>query len=90
MALTRAALEPLSGDAWACFDPLSSHGMTTALWSGRRVGEVLAATAADQPHLLAKYRRDYQGGVDKYLEEQCRIYGLEGRFAAAAFWRRRR
>ena len=78
-----------AGDAWACFDPLSSHGMTTALWSGRRVGEVLAATTTDQTHLLAKYHEDYQGGVNKYLEEQRRIYGLEERFVRAEFWERR-
>jgi flavin-dependent dehydrogenase len=78
-----------AGDAWACFDPLSSHGMTTALWSGRRVGEVLAAPAADQSHLLVKYRKDYQGGIDNYLAEQRRIYGLEGRFVGAEFWGRR-
>jgi flavin-dependent dehydrogenase len=78
-----------AGDARACFDPLSSHGMTTALWSGRRAGEALAAAPEVQDGLLAKYRQDYQAGIDNYLAEQRRIYGLERRFVGAAFWRRR-
>lgn len=78
-----------AGDAFACFDPLSSHGMTTALWAGRRTGAALAAPEAKIPGLLTDLWGEYQGGVDKYLREQARIYGLERRFGEELFWQRR-
>ena len=73
------------GDAAAAFDPLSSHGLTTALWTGERVG---AALASGDDGALTAYSEAHRRGVEEYRAEHARLYGLERRFDSE-FWRRR-
>ncbi|MBY5933553.1 glycine oxidase maturase GoxB [Tateyamaria omphalii] len=75
------------GDAAAAYDPLSSHGMTTALWS--------AMTAADA--YIARSRRKMQDyadnvarGVQDYLSARSAVYARETRWPDSPFWARRR
>lgn len=77
------------GDAAAAFDPLSSHGMTTALWSAARTAEIVAAwrTGDDQP--LAAYTSSVAQGIERFRKQRAALYARERRFAGEPFWQRR-
>jgi flavin-dependent dehydrogenase len=68
------------GDAAMSFDPISSHGLLTALSTGLAAGETSLP--------------DYQAFVDTTWRAYARMrqacYASEGRWAGAHFWRRRR
>lgn len=78
-----------AGDAATCFDPLSSHGMTTALWSGRRTAESVIALQKGDDSELHSYVESFRKGTRKYLMERQQIYAQEQRFANEEFWQRR-
>lgn len=77
------------GDAAAAFDPLSSHGLTAALWSGRRgaLGAARHASGDDRAH--AAYGCTTARGVDAYCAQRRTMYRSEWRFDGP-FWRRRK
>ena len=78
------------GDAAAAFDPLSSHGMTTALWSGVRVAEaVMPWLAKGEVAALLAYAATVKRGVETFRTERAALYGREQRFADRPFWERR-
>ncbi|MEM8698088.1 MAG: tryptophan 7-halogenase [Pseudomonadota bacterium] len=74
------------GDAGAAFDPLSSHGMTTALWSA--VTAARALVARDRQG-VARYAADLARGVKTFLSERRAIYAQVHRFSTKPFWQRR-
>jgi 2-polyprenyl-6-methoxyphenol hydroxylase-like FAD-dependent oxidoreductase len=78
-----------AGDAAAAFDPLSSHGITLALWSGHRAALAALAALDGRPEPLADYAASVAGGVRAYREQHARIHALVRRFADRPFWRRR-
>ena len=89
-------LEPVAGDGWAAagdaaaaFDPLSSHGLTTALWSGRRAALAAAAAIEGDGNPLARYAEDFQAAIRSVLAARSSVYARERRFAGSGFWRRR-
>ena len=77
------------GDAAAAFDPLSSHGMTTALWSGRSSAKAVAEEIAGTSGRLNAYAASVASGVRNFLEQRARFYSAERRFTRAPYWRRR-
>lgn len=77
------------GDSAAAFDPLSSHGMTTALWAGARAGPVMSAALASDDTALDAYARSVLDGVAGFLAQRRAMYAQERRFADAPFWQRR-
>lgn len=77
------------GDAAAAFDPLSSHGMTTALWAAARMAEVMPAWLGGDPAALERYARAVAEGVAAFRAQRAAIYRRERRFAGDVFWRRR-
>ncbi|OWJ69228.1 glycine oxidase maturase GoxB [Inquilinus limosus] len=77
------------GDAAAAFDPLSSHGMTTALWTAIAAAEAAVASVAGDLAPLARYAAAVAGGVQDFLAARSRLYAAEPRFADHTFWRRR-
>lgn len=79
----------LAGDTAASFDPLSSHGMTTALWSGRKSAEAILGLLASHSEQLIDYQNSLQEGINQYLFDRVRIYNLEQRFKSNIFWQRR-
>lgn len=79
-----------AGDAAAGFDPLSSHGMTTALWTGVAAAEALAAAGGGDPAALPAYAEKVARGVHDFLATRPRIYAQEARWRDRPFWRRRR
>lgn len=74
------------GDASAAFDPLSSHGITTALWSAIQASD--AFIAQDRQKMQA-YADSVAQGVQTYLDARSRIYGQEQRWKDSPFWARR-
>lgn len=78
-----------AGDCAAAFDPLSSHGMTTALWAGARAGSVLSTALEGDDTALEAYARSVLDGVAGFLAQRRAMYAQERRFADAPFWRRR-
>jgi len=78
-----------AGDAVASFDPLSSHGMTTALWSGRKAAEAYLDLTSSSLIKLNNYKKTLHEGIEKYLEEKQNIYAAEQRFSNNKFWNRR-
>lgn len=74
------------GDASAAFDPLSSHGMTTALWSAIQVSD--AYLAQDREKMIG-YSEAVAHGVQDYLQTRTHIYSQEQRWRHSPFWARR-
>lgn len=72
------------GDAALAVDPLSSNGVVFAL----RSAEAAAAALLDADS--TEYADLVENATAQYLGTHPRIYGWEGRFAQADFWRARR
>lgn len=79
-----------AGDAAAAFDPLSSHGLTTALWSGRRAALAAAAAISGDPTPLTQYVATMQHSGRSFLTQQQAVYGKERRWPTLPFWQRRK
>lgn len=77
------------GDAAAAFDPLSSHGMTTALWTGHQAAEAMVRAMDGDRAGLADYAAHVKAGVETFLAQRKSFYGAEQRFADHPFWTRR-
>ncbi|PKR55968.1 glycine oxidase maturase GoxB [Thalassospira marina] len=77
------------GDAAAAFDPLSSHGMTTALWMARQASDAICHAHKGSTDALVAYDAAVKKGVGEFLIQRQKIYRQETRFANAPFWHRR-
>ena len=77
------------GDAAAALDPLSSHGMTTALWTGARGGRAAHAWLNGDGSAVEEYAAEVSRGVERLLAERVDVYRREARFANRPFWKRR-
>lgn len=77
------------GDAAASLDPLSSHGMTTALWTGVRGAKAAQAWLSGDHADVQEYARAVSRGVDCFLTDRVGVYGRETRFTDRPFWSRR-
>ncbi len=78
-----------AGDAIASFDPLSSHGMTTALWSGRKAAKAFKGLKNNSTIELERYHKALYSGIQLYRKEKKQIYAMEKRFSKYLFWKRR-
>ena len=78
------------GDAAAAFDPLSSHGMTTALWTAITASQAAIAMLSGDAEPLGRYAAKVAAGVQEFLVSRTTIYGREARFRDSEFWQRRR
>ena len=79
-----------AGDAALSVDPLSSHGILSALWMGRQVGVAAAAWINGDPKPLEDYRVEVARGASRYLNERKAMYASEQRYPESSFWQRRR
>lgn len=77
------------GDAAVSFDPLSAHGMTTALWAAARVPDLVRAFLKHDYLPLEQYAKAVEQGRQSYLHQRHTIYAQEKRFQSQAFWQRR-
>ena len=71
------------GDAATALDPLSSHGLGNALFTGMRAADAIASGNFD----------DYERAVDKmwnvYVSRRRELYASERRWPSSPFWSRR-
>lgn len=91
-----ARLDRFVGDGWIAagdsalsFDPLSSQGILTALYTGMRAGQALHAQLAGDAAALHAYADRLEAIHRAYEENRSVFYGLEARWADLPFWRRR-
>ena len=79
----------VAGDAAAAFDPLSLHGITSALWSGHRAAQAAIAVLNGDHQKLVEYAESLERGVTGFLQQRASIYAAEERYADRPFWSRR-
>ena len=77
------------GDAALAFDPLSSHGIGSAMTTGYYGACAVAEALGGQPEALAAYADLAASMFDDYLELLHTHYVREQRFSDAPFWQRR-
>lgn len=78
------------GDAAVSFDPLSSQGILTALFTGLRAGEAINRALAGDHTELDGYARRVDEIDRAYRRHRDIYYAAEGRWSDRPFWRRRR
>lgn len=75
------------GDAAMSFDPLSSHGVTTALYAAEQISKlILNGVNAGKEIDFRSYVFNMRSIYQSYLKERKRIYGLEKRWKDSVFW----
>jgi flavin-dependent dehydrogenase len=74
------------GDAALSFDPLSSQGLLTALYTGVLAGEALDAALHGDPARLDAYPSQLEQVRTAYLRHHGDAYRNEGRWPDRAFW----
>lgn len=78
------------GDAAISFDPLSSHGISNALYGAREahqsILDMLGSTTSRSS--FSGYTERLSGIFQAYLTERNRLYAEEQRWAETAFWNR--
>jgi len=79
-----------AGDAAVAFDPLSSQGVLTALYTGLSAGQALARHLRGDEAALAVYAEQVEAARTAYLRERDAVYAQERRWPERAFWDRRR
>jgi flavin-dependent dehydrogenase len=92
-----AILDPLAGPGWvaagdaaAAYDPLSSHGIATALATGWDAAATVLAALDGNAEAVDAYGHRMRRGFAGYLEAKAAYYDLEERWPDAPFWQRRR
>ncbi|MFG2991850.1 tryptophan 7-halogenase [Streptomyces sp. NPDC048257] len=78
-----------AGDAAAAFDPLSSQGILTALYTGMRAGQAVHDHLGGDRTALTRYATELDTITAVHLRNRRTFYGLEHRWPRHAFWRRR-
>jgi flavin-dependent dehydrogenase len=96
VAANSGYLQPFAGPRWVAagdaalsFDPLSSQGLLTALYTGRAAAQAVAATLAGSDQAIADYARRLSAIRQAYQANLGLYYGFERRWPAEPFWRRR-
>lgn len=77
------------GDAAAAYDPLSSHGIGSAMGSGFYAGHAIADLLAGNSDAGLAYLDVLQNAYGGCLDLQKRHYAMERRWPEAPFWKRR-
>jgi flavin-dependent dehydrogenase len=77
------------GDAAMSFDPVSSQGIFTALYSGRRAAEAIHDVLTGDAPAVRLYAQRLQAIRNAYLARHHHAYHSESRWLAAPFWQRR-
>jgi flavin-dependent dehydrogenase len=77
------------GDAAAAYDPLSSHGVASAMGSGFYGGHAIVDLLAGRSEARLAYLGLLQQAYGNYLDLQKEHYRRETRWPDAPFWQRR-
>ncbi|MFJ5677943.1 NAD(P)/FAD-dependent oxidoreductase [Streptomyces sp. NPDC093097] len=78
-----------AGDAAAAFDPLSSQGILTALYTGLSAGEAVDARLRGDPTALPGYAEKVATARAAYEDGHRAVHAQETRWADRPFWARR-
>ncbi|RKE17336.1 tryptophan 7-halogenase [Streptomyces sp. TLI_171] len=78
-----------AGDAAVAFDPLSSQGILTALFTGLSAGRAVDAHLSGDPDALAAHARTVDAVGAAYLRNHRTHYAAERRWPDRPFWQRR-
>lgn len=79
-----------AGDAATSFDPLSSQGILTAMYSGLKAGRALDAQLSGSFDALRAYELRVGAVYEAYLSNRVDCYRYEQRWPESEFWRVRR
>ncbi len=77
------------GDAAAAYDPLSSHGVASAMGSGFYGGHTIADLLAGRDEARLAYLGLLERAYGDYLDQLREHYALETRWPEEPFWQRR-
>ena len=77
------------GDAALAFDPLSSKGISSALYTGLRAVDAILACDRGDATAIDVYARHLRDIHRVYREQLRAFHAMEMRWPDAAFWRRR-
>jgi flavin-dependent dehydrogenase len=77
------------GDSALSFDPLSSQGLLTALYTGLRAGQAADRLLDGDDGPLEAYARRLGAIHDAYRRHRAAYYAAERRWADRTFWLRR-
>ncbi|MFZ5637010.1 MAG: tryptophan 7-halogenase [Pseudomonadota bacterium] len=77
------------GDAALAFDPLSSKGMSNALYTGLRAAETILRGDRSDPAALADYAQHLREIHAVHRAQSRAFYAMERRWPVSPFWRRR-
>jgi flavin-dependent dehydrogenase len=90
------AMDQVAGDGWVAagdaafaYDPLSGHGITAALASGRDAGRAVAAATTGDAAALPQYAARLLHAHSRYRTRRGQQYAAEGRWSERPFWARR-
>ncbi|MDI3287007.1 FAD-dependent monooxygenase [Polyangium sp. 15x6] len=76
------------GDAALSFDPLSSHGITNAVYTAQLAAStIVAARSGGGEGALREYEATLTAIFMQYLQSKDQLYRQERRWPHAAFWR---
>lgn len=75
------------GDAAMAYDPLSSHGISNAIYGATRAGEAIVAHLAGAKGKLEAYEALLGRIFETYLGQQVQLYRQEKRWPDSAFWK---
>lgn len=84
-----AELQATVGDAAVTFDPLASHGISSALGSGFYAAASVVEHLGGRVDALPAYAELLDHNFAQYLMLCRERYALERRWPEATFWRRR-
>lgn len=79
----------VAGDALATLDPLSSHGMTQALWSGCRAAKACVLSLQGDDSGIEQFKHTTTQAMQAYQTELIQKYRSVTRYADQPFWQRR-
>ena len=91
-----SAIDPVWGAGWVAvgdaafaYDPLSGHGITAALASGRDGGRAIAAALTGNTAALPRHAEFLSHARKLYRDRRLAQYAAERRWAEYPFWARR-
>ncbi|MDK1286286.1 tryptophan 7-halogenase [Pseudoalteromonas umbrosa] len=76
----------IAGDAAMSFDPLSSHGMTTAIYMAEKSAQAIHKVFQGEQSALGNYSETMTQIYNSYLNELLGHYRREQRFTNSKFW----